>query len=162
MKTKILNTKVGHKILKVDDFISDSFIKKIGYHSTGYAAVQEWNRESKKNVCTLVHRIIMNAPHDMQVDHLNGDRLDNRIANLRIVNQTQNNYNSRLRDDNKSREKAISYCDENGKRKKSAWRCSLWINGKNIQKRFSSKEAAVKFRNELLKGLDEIYQLSSR
>lgn len=162
MKTKILNTKVGHKVLKVDDFITDSFLQKVGYANSGYAIIREWNSESKKRIGSLVHRVIMNAPHGMQVDHINGDRLDNRIENLRIVNQSQNNYNAKLRDDNKSREKGISYCDEKGTRKSYQWRCSLWINNKNIQKRFNSKEDAIKYRDELLKGLNEIYELSAR
>lgn len=35
-----------------------------------------------KNI--YIHRQIMNAPDDMTVDHINGDKLDNRRSNLRI------------------------------------------------------------------------------
>ncbi|MEN6576325.1 MAG: HNH endonuclease [Phycisphaerales bacterium] len=42
-----------------------------------------------------MHRLIMNPPRGMWVDHKNGDRLDNTRENLRIVTPTQNRHNSR-------------------------------------------------------------------
>lgn len=39
------------------------------------------------------HRLIMNAPKGMFVDHINGDILDNRRANLRVCTKQQNTYN---------------------------------------------------------------------
>lgn len=48
------------------------------------------NRES-----TLIHREIMNAPKNVQVDHINGDGLDNRKENLRFVTNQQNAFNKK-------------------------------------------------------------------
>jgi hypothetical protein len=41
-----------------------------------------------------LHRWIANAPRGINVDHRNGDGLDNRRDNLRLVNQSQNMANS--------------------------------------------------------------------
>ena len=56
---------------------------------TGYCM----KRKNKKLV--RMHRIIMNPPDSMQVDHINGNRLDNRRCNLRIVTNQQNSWNRR-------------------------------------------------------------------
>ena len=43
-----------------------------------------------------------------EIDHVNGDRADNRIANLRGATRSQNNRNTRLRKDNKIGLKGMS------------------------------------------------------
>jgi hypothetical protein len=47
----------------------------------------------KKKGAVNISRLIMNCPNGMVVDHINGDTLDNRRANLRICSVSQNAMN---------------------------------------------------------------------
>lgn len=53
---------------------------------TGYAI-------RKSGDIVRLHRLVMEAPEGMVVDHLNGDKLDNRKRNLRICTQAINAAN---------------------------------------------------------------------
>jgi len=63
--------------------------------SGGYAVVS-----GGSGIC--MHRLIMNAPEGTEIDHRNGNKLDNRRQNLRLVPASVNNLNRRPRKDNSS------------------------------------------------------------
>ncbi len=58
------------------------------YMSVGYAKSTQRDRE------ILMHRFLLNAPPGTIVDHINGNGLDNRRANLRLCDKAQNAWNS--------------------------------------------------------------------
>jgi len=58
-----------------------------GYY---YAA----RKTSGRNGTTYLHRVVAGAARGEHVDHINGDRLDDRRANLRICTPSQNLRNS--------------------------------------------------------------------
>lgn len=63
--------------------------------ATGYAK-RLFSREGKR-VAIPMHRVVMNAPRGMVVDHINGGSLDNRKNNLRVCTIKENNRNKKPR-----------------------------------------------------------------
>lgn len=62
-------------------------------------------------------------PHE--IDHINGNPADNRIANLRLATRTQNVRNTRRRHDNSSGVKGVYWIARCGK-----WRADIRVAGK--------------------------------
>jgi hypothetical protein len=73
-----------------------------------------------------IHRQIMNPPDNMQVDHINGNGLDNRKENLRICKISQNIFNGKLRKNNTSGFKGVTYDKKNKK-----WYSQITVNRKH-------------------------------
>ena len=65
----------------------------------------------------LLHRLIMNPPENMQIDHKNKNKLDNRRCNLRICTNSENLMNRGKQRDNTTGFKGVS-TDKRCKRKK--------------------------------------------
>jgi len=59
------------------------------------------------------------------IDHINGDKKDNRICNLRKASYAENVYNSKVRSDNKSGVRCVSWNSRTSK-----WEVRVKINGK--------------------------------
>ena len=56
----------------------------------------------------MMHRLIMNVTNSkLDVDHINGNRLDNRKKNLRVCSRAENLHNSKKHKDNKSGYKGV-------------------------------------------------------
>jgi hypothetical protein len=75
--------------------IDDEDLKKVSqykwHYNNGYA--KTWYKGKR----IRMHRLIMNAPDGVNVDHINGDKLDCRKENLRPCTIMQNNRNGKLR-----------------------------------------------------------------
>ncbi|HDC4389194.1 TPA: HNH endonuclease [Enterobacter cloacae] len=73
------------------------------------------------------------------MDHINGDRKDNRIANLRVVSLRQNALNRKIQSTNTSGIKGVSWC-----RNSKKWKASIMYEGKHINVgSFSDKQEAA-------------------
>jgi hypothetical protein len=77
-----------------------------------------------------------------QVDHINGDRSDNRICNLRIVDSQQNCRNQKLRKTNATGTMGVYFHKLTGK-----WTAQIMQSGKRIHLGlFDTKEGAISAR----------------
>ena len=76
-----------HVALIDDEDYDRISIYKWYYHTNGHAIANI----SKKSIA--MHRLILDAPNDLEVDHINHNRLDNRKKNLRLVSHSQNMSN---------------------------------------------------------------------
>jgi hypothetical protein len=64
---------------------------------------QRGDRSTGKKRSVILHRVIMGNPAGREIDHINGNGLDNRRSNLRVVTRSENMQNQRkARADNKS------------------------------------------------------------
>lgn len=90
-------------------------------HPGGYAIA----RPNGKSL--YMHRLVINASSRMEVDHINGDKLDNRRNNLRLVSRQQNEQNKAYTSA-QSGVRGVSY---DGRRAKP-WRAEVYINRKRI------------------------------
>lgn len=82
----------------VDDECYEELNKHKWYCSTSrYANRHPHSTNGVRIGKIMMHRVIMNTPKNKQTDHINGDTLDNRRANLRVVTQSQNLWNVKVK-----------------------------------------------------------------
>jgi hypothetical protein len=92
----------------------------------GYVISNESHRKEGPRYIYL-SRVIMNAPSDLEVDHIWHNKLDNRKSVLRLATPSQNNMNMILRKDNTTGFKGVGFL-----KKKNKYRARIMINRKEI------------------------------
>lgn len=92
-----------------------------------------------------VHRLVFlytNGEWPDHVDHINGDRSDNRWCNLRSVTRSENMKNRAIGSNNTSGVMGVTWCEQFGK-----WRVRINVNGDRMSLGlYSSFEDAVTAR----------------
>ncbi|OGW44481.1 MAG: hypothetical protein A2Y66_01735 [Nitrospirae bacterium RBG_13_41_22] len=92
-----------------------------------------------------LHRIILGVENsDVNIDHINGDKSDNRKINLRLCTYMQNNHNQKLAKNNNSGYKGVYF-----RSKTSKWEANISFNYKRYHLGvFNSKEEAAQAYNK--------------
>lgn len=110
-------------------------------HKTGYRHITWMGKVHK------AHRLIFMLHHDYlpsEVDHINGNRSDNRIENLRPANRSENQCNRNILASNTSGYAGVSW-----HKKSQAWVVRVMKNGKTVvQQYFKDLELAGLFAAE--------------
>lgn len=96
----------------------------------------------------LLHRLILNAPRGIQVDHIDGDGLDCTHSNLRLCSRSQNEQNRGKNSNNKSGYKGVCWS-----KRKSKWVAQIDVRGKHFFLGHFQKpeDAAEAYRQAALK-----------
>jgi hypothetical protein len=117
------------KVAKVDDE-DVIFLCQWKWHysaSDGYAKTNMHTRNGKRVIG--MHRLLQPALPELyqEVDHINGDKLDNRKSNLRTVTRRQNSLNRPLPKTNKSGYRGVAWNKKTGR-----WRAIFKFRGKQV------------------------------
>lgn len=126
-------------------------------HKDGYA-IRYATTSYKKQTAILMHRFLCGDPENMEIDHINGNRLDNRRSNLRIVTKQQNQWNASGKRNSSSRHKGVWFHKRSGK-----WESAITINGKQkYLGSFISEDSAALAYNQAAKVIHGVYARLNR
>ena len=120
--------------------------EKIKYYSwyknnKGYIMAHDLSNSEK---IVQMHRLIMNCPDNMEVDHIYHINHDNRKSELRITTESQNSMNKGLKSNNSSGVTGVYYSNREEK-----WKAFIGINGEEIHLgTFNNFNDAVKIRKQ--------------
>lgn len=132
-------------VAKVDADKYDE-VSQISWHQddAGYARSNVWEG-GRKIAAPRMHRAILTGIDvKLHIDHINGDRLDNRTENLRVCTASQNTMNRGAQANNTSGYKGVIYDKQRQK-----WRAEICYGGKRrYLGRFNSAEEVALAYNE--------------
>jgi len=136
----ILYTSNGDEILiDTDDYeIVKDYTWWIG--AKGYAVTDVRQGDRYKRI--LMHRLIMEPRANMEIDHINHNKIDNRRSNLRECTTKENVRYARTRSDNISGVTGVGFT-----KRENRWRARIFVDGKEKGLGYyKNKEDAIKAR----------------
>lgn len=144
-----LHGKYGQgKVALVDDADFNELSQQKWYVSPqgyAYCHLAEFRRGGKP---IFMHTTVAQVAPGFDTDHVNGDKLDNRRANLRQATRSQNNQNSRPRIGGLSDYKGVGF-----HRRSGYWYADIRANSKNKRIGYfeTERQAAVAYNQEAAK-----------
>lgn len=102
------------KLVIVDDEKYEYVNQWTWSFSMGYAKRREKLGQNKFHTIQM-HRVLMDCPKNMQVDHIDGNGLNNQKNNLRICSPLQNMRNQKVRKNNSSGYRGVHWSIKHNK-----------------------------------------------
>lgn len=115
-----------------------------------YAQNRIWNKELKKYENWSLHRWLLRPPKNMDIDHINGNSLDNRRSNLQVVPRSMNIFNKAPYHKSKRSSQYRGVCWDKSRNKWSAHICRQGKQ-KTIGRYDNEKDAALAYNKEAIK-----------
>lgn len=151
IKCPMLLEYIGNYVKATNPNVTPQFMFLIDAEDVGLLGDRLWCKDSDgyaygwvSRKLQYLHRVIMNPPDDMEVDHKSGDRADYRRSNLRVCTHAENCRNRPKKPNSTSGYKGV-YLDKRTNR----WESKININGKCIRLgSFTSKIEAANVYNE--------------
>lgn len=126
--------------------------KRRGREAFTYTGFGGYRETSLQGVGLLAHRVAVllmtGSWPPQQVDHINGDRTDNRWCNLRLADQTTNNRNMAMPKSNTSGRVGVCYDKERGKWYAQGRSCKRQFNLGRFETMDEAVAARAKFERE--------------
>jgi HNH endonuclease len=118
---------VSSKGVTYEVLIDIEDIDKIGNRTVGIVA-NGYSGYRSRGKATYLHRLLTNCPAGKIVDHINGNKYDNRKENLRVCTHKENNRNiANKYDHGKSGVRNVHWNDPN-----KCWTVKITVNNKTI------------------------------
>ena len=87
---------------KGEAFLFSTSDYKVVKKHTWYVSKRGYVVTSVKRIATPIHKILLGDTDGFVVDHISGNKLDNRRSNHRVCTHQENMFNQRLRSNNTS------------------------------------------------------------
>lgn len=144
--TKHLPVRGGALALVDDDVYEWAAGFRWGLGGTGNRYVTRGGRVNYRPVHYYLHRLILSAPAGLEVDHINGDPLDNRRVNLRLATRSENvrNIHSPVRSST-----GVRYVHRSGKN----FAVRMYVHGKTHSRYGLTFEEACAVAGEMRRNL---------
>jgi hypothetical protein len=111
----------------------------IAGHANWRGYVSIWINGKQYYAHRLAWAVCNNAWPIGDIDHINEDKSDNRISNLRIASRSENMFNRGRNSNNTSGMKGVVFCKQTQR-----WRAQIMVNRKGVKiGRFDTKEEAA-------------------
>jgi hypothetical protein len=120
---------IKNKTILIDKSDLELLNSKVWYiDNNGYLTSNGKMKNGVRDKTVRFHSLLISSSKGLEIDHINGNPLDNRKRNLRVVTHGQNMINTRKRKDNTSGYKGVTKHSIKGN---EYWVARIHTNGKS-------------------------------